>query len=136
MMRPQLSGDPLDLLLDRHPDARKCGTRYIARCRAHQDASPSLSLSRGQDGCALIHCFAGCTPRDVLAAVGLQLRDLFPRSEMRQPKRGPSRAAVEHERRIVTIGISLLAQGATLSATDLQRLETARRRLTELERRT
>lgn len=136
MHRPQFSKDPLDLLLDRHPDARKCGERYIARCRAHEDASPSLSLSRGQNDRALIHCFAGCTPRDVLAAVGLELRDLFPRSEMHQPRRGPSRAAVEYERRIVAIGLSLLAQGATLPATDLQRLEAAHRRLTELERRT
>ncbi|WP_394375145.1 virulence-associated protein E [Stutzerimonas frequens] len=135
MAQPQLSGDPLDLLLDRHPDARKYGKRYIARCRAHEDASPSLSLSRGQDGRALIHCFAGCTPRDVLTAVGLELRDLFPNGQMHQPRRGPSRAAIEHERRIVAIGLALLAEGSMLPTADLQRLETACHRLTELERR-
>lgn len=58
--RHQAPSDPLDLLLKRHLDARKCGNNYVAKCRAHEDGTPSLSLSRGEDGRALIHCFAGC----------------------------------------------------------------------------
>ena len=42
--------DPLDLLLSRLDGVRQSGERYVARCPAHQDKSPSLSLSRGKDG--------------------------------------------------------------------------------------
>lgn len=135
MTPPKSSCAPLNLLLERHPDARKCREKYIARCRAHADSSPSLSLSCGKDGRALVHCFAGCKPCDVLAAVGLEMRDLFPDSDKPRTKRGPNKAAVAHERCIVAIGISLLTQGISLPASDLERLETAHRRLAELESR-
>lgn len=49
-----------------------------ARCPAHDDHKPSLSIGQGEDGRVLIHCHAGCSPADVLAAVGLRPADLFP----------------------------------------------------------
>lgn len=49
----------------------------MARCPAHDDTSPSLSLGVGRDGTVLLHCFAGCSVEQVVAAVGLQPRDLF-----------------------------------------------------------
>lgn len=45
---------------------------------AHEDRSASLSLSEGRTGYLLLHCFAGCAPVDVLAAVGLTMAALFP----------------------------------------------------------
>lgn len=53
------------------------GERFMARCPAHEDSRASLSIARGDDGRALIHCFAGCSTPDVVAALGLDLRDLF-----------------------------------------------------------
>jgi protein tyrosine phosphatase len=50
----------------------------MAKCPAHQDNSPSLSISEGYDGRVLVHCFAGCTHTAVLAALGLRSSDLFP----------------------------------------------------------
>jgi putative DNA primase/helicase len=55
---------------------RANGTTAIAQCPAHADYNPSLSLRRSE-GEALIHCFAGCDPVDVLAALNLSLRDLY-----------------------------------------------------------
>jgi 5S rRNA maturation endonuclease (ribonuclease M5) len=54
-------------------------TRDGARCQcpAHEDANPSLSVSVSDDK-VLVHCHAGCTTEDVLAAVGWQISDLFP----------------------------------------------------------
>jgi 5S rRNA maturation endonuclease (ribonuclease M5) len=49
-----------------------------ARCPAHEDRSPSLSVNEGNDGRAVINCHAGCEPGAVLAALGLTLADLFP----------------------------------------------------------
>ena len=51
--------------------------RWIARCPAHDDRSPSLSLAV-RDGTPLIHCFAGCAATDVLAAVGITWKEILP----------------------------------------------------------
>lgn len=71
--------------------ARPCGRGWIAKCPAHNDREPSLSINKGADGRALIKCHAGCSTDDVLAALGTTYRDLFP-AEFSQvlsaPKRG------------------------------------------------
>jgi hypothetical protein len=51
--------------------------KWQARCPAHSDRSPSLSICEGKDGRVLVHCFAGCTIEQILIAVRLQKRDLF-----------------------------------------------------------
>ncbi|MFO1342612.1 MAG: DNA primase [Burkholderiales bacterium] len=51
---------------------------WQARCPAHDDASPSLSVKEDRDGTVLIKCWAGCSAQEVVNAVGLELRDLFP----------------------------------------------------------
>ena len=44
--------------------------RGSARCPCHDDRLPSLSLSDGDEpGRVLVHCFAGCDRRDILAAL-------------------------------------------------------------------
>lgn len=73
---------PIDLIRERLTDAdcnpRKAGRQTNARCPAHEDSTASLTLSEGRDGRVLLHCFAGCQTDDVLRALGLELRDLFP----------------------------------------------------------
>ena len=46
--------------------AKRNGRGWVARCCCHQDKSPSLSLRDG-DNRLLVHCFAGCDVRDILA---------------------------------------------------------------------
>lgn len=50
---------------------------WICRCPAHDDTNPSLSISTGEDGRALVHCFAGCGVDDILNEIGLTRHDLF-----------------------------------------------------------
>lgn len=50
--------------------------RWIARCPAHEDRHPSLSIAHGERG-VLLHCFAGCPLSAIVAALGLEVRDLF-----------------------------------------------------------
>ena len=57
---------------------KKSGPGWIARCPAHEDRSPSLSVREGDDGRILVRCFAGCTVDKVCASLGLRLADLFP----------------------------------------------------------
>lgn len=57
-------------LVSKLSGVRPNGAGYIARCPAHDDGRPSLSIRAGETGRALVHCFAGCTWQSVLAAVG------------------------------------------------------------------
>lgn len=63
-------------------NARRSGSCWMAKCPAHDDRNPSLSI-RETDGKVLLHCHAGCAQRDVIAAlksVGLwQKRSAQPR---------------------------------------------------------
>lgn len=57
---------------------------WKARCPAHDDRNPSLSISESSDGKVLLHCHAGCSSEDVLRMSGLQQNDLFPDSCQRK----------------------------------------------------
>ena len=46
-------------------------------CPAHEDTSPSLSITEGRDGRVLVKCHTGCTFQEILAALSLELADLF-----------------------------------------------------------
>jgi putative DNA primase/helicase len=77
---------PIETLLARLPGAKKAGNSWSARCPVHDDRHASLSVSTGDDGRVLLHCHAGCDTAAIVAALGLELRDLFP------PKAGPTPA--------------------------------------------
>lgn len=51
---------------------------WVACCSAHEDRSPSLAIKEADDGRVLIHCFAGCSPLEVLNAVGMTFEDIMP----------------------------------------------------------
>ena len=72
---------------------RKAGEGWSACCPAHDDRSPSLSVSTGADGRALLKCHAGCSIEAVCGALGLRQADLFERSEHVTPTRRPKRPA-------------------------------------------
>lgn len=59
--------------------ARSSGHRqWSARCPAHNDRSPSLSITEGRDGRVLLFCHAGCDIDEIAEALGIEIRDLFP----------------------------------------------------------
>jgi hypothetical protein len=68
--------------------AKRSGEGWKAKCPAHDDKEPSLSISEGADGRALLKCWAGCETEDVLAALSMTLRDLFPVTSYRQTGNG------------------------------------------------
>jgi putative DNA primase/helicase len=69
---------PTELILSKLPQAKPSGKGWTARCPAHDDRRASLSIGAGDDGRALVHCHAGCTPEAVASALGLALADLMP----------------------------------------------------------
>jgi putative DNA primase/helicase len=54
---------------------RKAGGGWIARCPAHDDREPSLSIRDADDSKVLVRCHAGCDQERVIAA--LRLRGLW-----------------------------------------------------------
>lgn len=52
--------------------------QYKALCPAHEDHNPSLSIGLSKDGKrVLLHCFAGCTEKDIIKEAGLSMNDLI-----------------------------------------------------------
>jgi len=67
-----------DTILTRLDAVRETGPgRWIARCPAHDDHTPSLAI-REIDGLVLIHCFAHCSYHEIVSAAGLPEDALFP----------------------------------------------------------
>jgi hypothetical protein len=58
--------------------ARPNASGWMARCPAHEDRSPSLSIGTGRDGRTLLNCFGGCSLEAVCAALKISVSDLFP----------------------------------------------------------
>ena len=69
---------PVERLLAVLDKVRNRGdSSWMACCPAHNDKNPSLSIKETKDGDVLLHCFAGCGVDDVVAALGLEMSDLF-----------------------------------------------------------
>jgi hypothetical protein len=56
--------------------------KWLARCPAHDDEKPSLSIGEGRDGRLLLFCFAGCSFAEVCDALVAQ--GVLPRFERRR----------------------------------------------------
>lgn len=50
--------------------------KWIARCSAHQDKSPSLSITEGDKG-LLLKCWAGCRLEEICTSLSIRPADLF-----------------------------------------------------------
>ena len=72
----------------------RSGAGWTARCPAHDDRRPSLSISESADGRVLLHCFAGCRVKAVVKALGFSMSDLTPRDSTLSP---PPRSQREPE---------------------------------------
>ena len=69
----------IESLISRLDGVKETGHgKYVARCPAHDDKSPSLAIKECSDGRILIHDFAGCETENVLAAIGLNFSDVMP----------------------------------------------------------
>lgn len=122
-----------DTLLDRLERVKKTPNGWAARCPAHDDNGPSLSVRELDDGRVLVHCFAGCDVHQIVGAVGLQITDLFPPRETSHHyprERRPFPAAdvlraIGFEVLVVMTAGAALLDGKPFSQADRERLALA-----------
>lgn len=125
------------MLLSRLEGVRGRNGSWSAKCPAHADRSPSLSVKELPDGRILMHCFGGCGTDAVLGALGLAMGDLFPTRLGELPQRRGDFSAMDalralaFESSVVAICASDIADSKPLSETDAQRVRVACGRIAE-----
>ncbi len=91
----------LDNVLARLEAVRRCGAGFVARCPAHKDRAPSLSIREGEDGNVLLKCFAGCSYRAIIDALEIEpTRALRPQPVRLRPARCDDSERIAVARRI------------------------------------
>lgn len=129
-----------EALLSRLEKVRQRGAdQWSARCPAHDDKGPSLSVKELSDGRVLIRCFAGCEVGAVVEAVGLEMTDLFPprqidggASPLRRPRLLPAGQALEllaDEALLVAVAAWNVSHGIELTEQDRARVLQAAARI-------
>ena len=83
-----------------------------AICPSHESRNNTrtLAIKESDESSVLIHCFAGCSTAEVLAALGLELVDLFPKPLQSTPGRTFTKKAAFSPRealRILSFEITL-----------------------------
>ena len=130
----------VDNLLSRLDGVRATGRgRWIARCPAHADRHPSLSVRVLDNGWLVLKCHAQCATLDVLTAIGLEWDALFPDKLEGHAVKGERRPfpasdvlrVIGFEALVVAVAAGTLAAGATLTDEDRARLRVAAGRLQE-----
>lgn len=109
---------------------------WVARCPAHEDRSPSLTVKALNDGRILLHCFAGCDTQHVLSAIGLRFGDLFPEPlAMHHPRVSlpfnamDALACLQHEAGVVLMLSTDIATGKPITPADAERAGVAAARV-------
>ena len=88
--KPEVTVQDVIAALERagcHP--KQTGDRWQAHCPAHEDSTPSLSITQGHTQDILIKCFAGCDWKDVLGKLGLYNAPALTVHRGGKPKLGP-----------------------------------------------
>lgn len=109
--------------------------RWIARCPAHEDRSPSLSI-REIDDRVLIHDHGGCATAEVLGALGLGLADLYDRPLSHHARPSHSRVPagdlltiLDHETTVAALIVHDVLDRRAVDAAQWQRLAQAASRI-------
>lgn len=119
--------------------------KWTAKCPAHDDHHPSLSVAEGTGGRVLLHDFAGCETKAIVRSLGLEMRDLFPTraGEYGDPAQAPLTTfckkadldaaldVLSRETTVVALAARVLLDGGELHAKDYEQLLVAAARIAQ-----
>jgi len=130
---------PIDKVLSRLEKIKqRQDGQWSARCPAHEDKSPSLSVRETDEGAVLIKCFAGCTFEKIFSSLNLDPSEAFPPKHKsgKEPKRTPRSTTAAHalellseEAGFVAMYANNLYKNVALTARDRDRLNTSTGRI-------
>ena len=89
--------EALSNVLSRLKGVKRCGNGWQAFCPAHNDRKPSLKVDEGEGGKVLVKCFAGCRTEDIVAAIGLNMSNLYPEPERKRNQAGPGEVIAAYD---------------------------------------
>lgn len=95
----------INVVLDRLHGVRKSGSQWMARCPAHDDKHPSLSIAIGGDGRLLLRCHAGCRFEHILSELGLVSSEMRPCERRQLLPLNAGRRSTGYDRPDVAIAI-------------------------------
>ena len=136
--------DPLDVLLPRLERVRKFGTGWRADCPVGHTSRGALSIATADDGRVLLRCFACGEIGPVLAALNLQVADLFPRRDVANlPPMERARirelagiaqwraalGVLATEATVVEVAATIIGRGDPLAQSDVDRVHAASQRI-------
>ena len=114
--------------LSRLQKVKKTGKNsWLACCPSHGDKNPSMSISEGNDGRILVHCFSHeCSIEDITAAVGMEVKDLMPENlgyHRVKPMAVPINPrdalfAIRDDMTVMLVMAKMVQRGETLTAID------------------
>ncbi|CDQ10187.1 conserved hypothetical protein [Acidithiobacillus ferrivorans] len=137
------AGRPIDRALSRLERVKRTGPdRWVARCPAHDDRRPSLSIREAEDRKVLLKCWSGCSVQAILEVLGLSLADLFPgdRRSLHEPGTGSMRrtfdcrdalTGIAHEATVALLIIEAVNRGDEMDIESLDRLALAEQRISD-----
>ena len=136
------STNPIDAVLSRLGYVRESGDgRWMAKCPVHEDGRASLSIRELSNGIVLINDFAGCETEDVLAAIALEMSDLYP-ADIQSPRRQQYSddrlsgreciALLDNELMLLTVAASHVAKGIEMPPEDAERIALASSRIRQV----
>ena len=67
----------IERLAERQYAPRGRDLQWTARCPAHDDHNPSLSITGLPTGNVLLYCHAGCSTAEILDVLALTFKDVF-----------------------------------------------------------
>ena len=134
-----MSAAPIDNVLAQLTKVRQRQPgQWSACCPAHADRGPSLSVREFPSGAVGVYCFAGCSVGAVVAALGLDMSDLFPPRQVtgNEPKRTPrlltagqALELLDREAHLVAVAAANVLHGVVLNQNDLTRITQAAGRI-------
>lgn len=89
----------VEALIERLKKASRDRHGWKACCPAHEDHTPSLSVSEGTGGKILLKCWAGCPTDRVVAALGLTMADLMGDANQEAARDGGRGRSADGERK-------------------------------------
>lgn len=135
----------VDEFVGRLDKSKQHGRNWLARCPAHEDRKPSLTVTEGADSRVIVHCFAGCSVESIVGALGLELDALFPerpvpihegRARPHRVKFNPHHIidAVSEEITLLAVYSAMLDRGETPTPEDRARMRVSAARIEEARR--